>query len=265
MTRPDDTQPGKPQRPRQDGPEGQPPAVHVGGSVGGDFAAGDLNKTLHAGRDIVGRDVVTTTTTTNVGFGIEAVQRLVITIGLLVFVTAACFFAGGAAVGGAAIAALNRSVGSNTQSAAEFEAALAQLQRLPAGTAFSFPFTEEQISSYFRLTLVPERPELGISDGKVRLLDAGDVVVGGRAERLGRMAFAATFEWQTTPGRPLALKAVALQVLPLGNSRLGWIPVPAGLLGNVENSVNALFGNVQLTAVSHDAHTGVWTVRGITR
>ena len=86
------TQPGEPRRPppRADEtqprlrPEPIPPAIQVGGSVGGDVAGRDLNKTTTAGRDVVGGDVVTTT---NVGFSIEAVQRLVITVGVLVFAT----------------------------------------------------------------------------------------------------------------------------------------------------------------------------------
>ena len=67
--------------------------------------SGDVN----VGGDIVGRDKVTqtTTTVTNVGMAPEAVRRLVITVGVMVFVTALCFFSGGLVVGAAALQALS--------------------------------------------------------------------------------------------------------------------------------------------------------------
>ena len=60
-----------------------------------------------SGGDVVGRDKVTqtTTTVTNVGMTPEAVRRLVITVGALVFVTAFCFFSGGLVVGAVALQA----------------------------------------------------------------------------------------------------------------------------------------------------------------
>src|SRR5436190_24380308 len=127
MTAPGDTQPGKPVRreapqvsapPPPAAPAPAPPPLQVSGTVGGDAAGRDINKELNAGRDIVGRDVVTTNATTIVGFSPKAVMQLVVSVGLLVFVTAACFFSGGLVVGGAALVALERPVNSNSEAAA---------------------------------------------------------------------------------------------------------------------------------------------------
>ena len=229
------------------------------------MAGGDLHKTTQAGRDIVGRDVVTNTSNVNVGFGIQAVQRLVLTVGLLVFVTAGCFFSGGVAVGGVAIAALSREVGSNPQASSQFESGLQQLQSLPSGTPFTFSFTEEQISSYFRLEVAPNQAALGISDARVRLLESGGLVIGGRADRLGGAQFAANFQWTTTPGRPLRLTGAALQVLPLGRAAFGWVVVPAFLLRGAETGINDMFNNVTFTDVTTSANGQVWRVSGLAR
>lgn len=196
MTTPNDTQPGRrpsPVTPPADPPppETKPharpelPTVAVSGRVGGDVVAGDYEKNVRAGRDVVGRDVVTTTNTTNVGFSAAAVQRLLITVGALVFVTAACFFSGGVFVGGAALAALDRPVASDDPAAAaEFADLLQTLQALPPGASVQFTFTEQQLSAYFRQVVAPTLP-LDISEAKVRLLESGALVMGGRAGALG--------------------------------------------------------------------------------
>jgi hypothetical protein len=242
----------------------QPPPVQIGGNVGGDVAGRDLNKELNAGRDIVGRDAVTNTNTTNVGFTATAVQRLLLTVGALVFVTAACFFSGGA-VAGAGIVALARPLNSNNPAAADrFAADLAALQGLPAGTRFEFTFSEEEISSYFRLRVAPNLPG-NITDGKLRLLDSGQLVAGGRAGSLGGLPFAATFNWQDTPGRPLRLTGAAVQILPAGNSIFGWVLVPTAALGSVEDTINNMFGNVQITGTRRSADGQEWTVTGVAR
>jgi hypothetical protein len=271
MTAPGDTQPGKSVRRPADPaptppptPAPAPPPLQVSGTVGGDVAGRDVNKELNAGRDIVGRDVVTTTTTTNVGFSPAAVQRLVISVGVLVFVTAACFFSGGVVVGGAALVALDRPVNSNSEAAARrFAEKLQALQALPAGQAFKFTFTEEEISSYFRLIIAPTLPG-EISNGKVRLLDNGELVVGGQAGFLRDANFAATFAWQDVPGAPLRLKGAAVRLLP-GESAFGWVAVPGVVLQPVTGQINSLFGGVQFTSVV-DGHLGpqpAWQVEGV--
>jgi hypothetical protein len=237
--------------------------VQVGGSVGGDVVSGDVHRVTTAGRDVVGRDVVTTTTTTttNIGFSAAAVQRLLITVAALVFVTAACFFSGGVFVGGAALAALNTSVNSDDPvAAAQFAESLKQLQNLPAGQAFSFTFTEQQISAYFRQVVAPAN---GIADGKIRMLDDGRLVVGGQAEALGGRPFAATFAWQDVPGAPLRLTSAAIQVLRLGRSSFGWVAVPTVVLQPLASRVNALFGDVRITGVNAVPQREAWNVTGV--
>lgn len=268
MSDPNDTQPGSrppPQPPPQETQpnprQAVPPAVQVGGSVGGDVVTGDVHRTNTAGRDIVGRDVVTTTNTTNVGFSAAAVQRLLITVGMLVFVTAACFFSGGVFVGGAALAALNTDVASDDPvAAAEFAEILQAVESLPPGTPFSFTFTEQQISAYFRQVVAPQ---IGVSDGKVRLLPDGRLVVGGQINNLGRLPFAATFTWQDRRGEPLRLVSAAVQVLRLGRSSFGWVAVPTALLRDTAGRVNELFGNVQLVDVDPVPGREAWLVEGV--
>lgn len=236
----------------------QPGGVNVEG--GGDVTVGG---------DVAGRDVVkTTTTTTVVGFSSKDVQRLVLTVGVIVFITAGVFFSGGLAVGFVALRELNRTVTSDNPPAADrFESALAQLRALPPGQPFTLQFTEEEISSYFRLRLASQ---IGVADGRVRLLDeSSQLVVGGQASDLGGLPFAATFELQDTPGAPLRLTSAAIQVLQLKdkdnkNLPFGWVFVPTPLLQPLANNLNNLFSNVQLTGVAAPAlHT--WTVSGVAR
>jgi hypothetical protein len=236
-----------------------PPAVQVGGDVGGDVVSGDVHRTNTAGRDIVGRDVVTTTT--NVGFSAAAVQRLLLTVGAMIFVTAACFFSGGIFVGGAALAALNTTVNSDEpEAAAQFAEILQAVESLPPGTPFSFTFTEQQISAYFRQVLAPR---IGVSDGKVRLLPDGRLVVGGRADNLRGLPFAATYAWQNVRGAPLRLESAAVQVLRVGQTSFGWVAVPPALLGSTAGRVNELFGDVQLVDVDPLPGREAWTVEGV--
>jgi hypothetical protein len=222
----------------------------------------DVN--IEAGEDVtigtfVGRDAVTNTTT-NVGFSYKQVQRLLITVGLLVFVTAGCFFSGGLAVGFGVFTALNKPVNSeDTAAAARFESFLAELQALPPGQPFIFNFTEKEISSYFRQTL---GPQLGIRNGKVRFLDTGSLVVSGQSAQVNNLTFAATFELQNVTGAPLKLKAAALQIFDAGP--LGWVAIPTSLLQPIADNLNATFGNVQLSEVEATAPQPdpAWSVSG---
>ena len=229
--------------------------------MGGDVAGRDLHKSATAGRDIVGRDVVTNTTTsnatTNVGFGIEAVLRLVVAVGMLVFVTALCFFSSGAVLGGAAIVAISRPVTSdNPDAAARFAETLNTLRNLPPGTPATVSFTEEEISSYFRQVVAPQ---IGMKDGRVRLLDSGQIVIDGRADQLRGVEVAATFDWQATVGQPFKLRYALVHVLPTGKARFGWVLVPAPLVRGLETSINSLFGNIRVSEVVANPD-GSWTV-----
>ena len=217
------------------------------------------------GGDVAGRDVVKTTTT-NIGFGPKEVQRLVLTVGALVFVTALVFFSGGVAVGFLALNALNRPVNSdNPPAAARFESHINELRALPPGQPFVFGFTEEEISSYFRLNVAPQ---VGVANGKVRLLDEpGQLVVGGEATQFGILPFAATFEVQDTPGAPLKITALAVQILRLNNSPFGWVFLPPALFQSGADRMNRLFANVQLTSleVTAAAPAPAWAVEGVAK
>jgi hypothetical protein len=217
---------------------------------------------VSVGGDLAGRDIVRTSTT-NVGFSVAAVQRLVITVGALVFVTAACFFIGGIVVGGAVIAALNRSVNVSAEAADSMQAKLNALQALPAGAAFQQTFTEEELNSYWQLTA---GPQVGMTPGtgKVRLLDDNKLLVAGRGGAWGNLMLAAVFAPQLNhPGQPFRLDSAAVRVLPLGATSFGWLPLPAAALQPLAENVNRLFSpTLEFTAVTGSAPAGL-TVDGV--
>src|SRR5512135_2938831 len=109
------------------------------------------------GGDVVGRDKVTqtTTTVTNVGMAPEAVRRLVLSVGLLVFVTALCFFSGGIAVGAVALQALGHPVDSSVANAVSFKAKMDDVNSKEPGEPVVWGFTESELSAYFRHELGP--------------------------------------------------------------------------------------------------------------
>ena len=235
-------QPPSPQEPAEGG-------VQIGGqqvSVGGDVAGHDIVRTTH------------------VGFSPEAVQKMVITVGVLVFITAACFFSGGVVVGSAAIVALDRKVGSSIVAANRMQAKLEAVQSLPAGQRFRLTFTEDEISSYVRFIA---GPQIGLTDGKVRLLDATTLVVGGRVSSLGNLPVAATFELQDITSEPLRLKAAAIQLVQLRNTTFGWVSVPTAVLEPFAQQLNQFIGGTyQLTGatISPD-DPSARTVTGVAR
>ena len=274
MTTPQDTQPHRrpPVQPPAEtpAPSTQPherpvvPPVELSGRVGGDVVVGDYEKNIRVERDYVGRDVVNTTNTTNVGFSAAAVQRLLITVGIMVFLTAACFFSGGLILGGATFAALDREVDSDDALAAvQFAELLQTISSLPPGVSVTLNFTEQQLSAYFRQYVAPTLP-LDITEAKLRLLDDGDLVVGGRAGTLGGAQFAATFEWQDEPGAPLRLDAAAVEVLPLDNNAFGWVAVPTFLLEPLTGGINDLFGGIRVTELEPETGSpDQWNVTAI--
>ena len=134
----------------------------------------------NVGGDVVGRDKVTrTTTVTNVGMTPEAVRRLVISVGVLVFVTAFCFFSGGIVAGAVALQALGRPVDSSLENAQRFQEKLAQVNDAEAGQVVVWGFTEGELSAYFRHEL---GPRIGIASetGRARFLPSDEVEFYGR-------------------------------------------------------------------------------------
>jgi hypothetical protein len=244
------------------------PAARSGGvdvrggqtEVGRDLAGRDIQT---AGHDIVGRDVVTVTQT---GFSELAVQRLVITVGVLVFVTAAFFFAGGIIVGGV-FANLNKPVGSSQQAARDMQDKLDTLSRLRPGQRFIASFSEDEISSYIRFIA---GPQLGLNNAKARLLSGpGRIVLEGNYAGLSN-AHVIVIIRLALNDQPTQVESAAVQVLPTGNSTFGWVFIPPPLVQPLASQIDArVFSQARLNAVQVTTPTGpetqpaVLTVAGV--
>jgi hypothetical protein len=234
---------------------------------------GDLNINsggdVNVGGDVAGRDVVkntTTTTVTNVGFSEKAVQRLLLMVGAMVFVTAACFFTGGLAIGFAAFPALSKQVGSSQPAAQSFQQKLAEVQALPAGQPAQINFTEDEISSYVKFII---GPQLGFApeSGRARFVDDTSLVIAGQLTDANNLPVAATFQLSNEPGQPLKLTGAAAQLFDT-NSAFGWVAVPTGMLQPVQDRLNSLLSNVQLvsaTAIKDDPQNPTWQLNVLTR
>ncbi len=224
---------------------------------------------VNVGGDVAGRDVVKTTTTIT-GFSEQAVQRLLLIVGALVFVTAACFFSGGLAVGFFAFDALNKQVGSSQEAALRFQAGLNQLNALQPGQPFTFAFSEDEISSYVRFIA---GPQLGFApdSGRARLVTdavSGEtrIVIAGQLRDAGNLPVVATLDLQNTPGAPFRIRSAAAQVLNTGTA-FGWVVVPTPIIQPVQDRLNTLLGEVTLTrAVSdNDPVNPTWQISGVVR
>jgi hypothetical protein len=212
------------------------------------------------GGDVAGRDIVKNTT--NVGFSADVVQRLLLIVGGLVFVTAACFFASGLAVGGAIVAVLGRPVAVSQSAALSMQASIDALRNLPAGTPFQQTFTEVELNSYWGLIA---GPQVGLTPGTgaARLLSGNRVVLAGKFAALGNLKVLAVVEPRVnTLGQPFKIDSAAIRVVPLGDTSLGWLPVPTAVLQPVMDGVTKLLGSsVELTAASVSGST--LTVNGV--
>jgi hypothetical protein len=117
---------------------------------------------------------------------------------------------------------------------------LGVIQSLPPGQEVNVTFTEDELSSYFRFVI---GPQMGIEQGKVRLVDEDSLVVAGEFSALGNRNVAATFDIQTTPGEPLELTGAAFQAFGSGQRRLGWVAIPQAFLEPYAEQINAFFGD----------------------
>lgn len=198
---------------------------------------------VHAGRDIVGGDVINVQRT---GFSAREVQRLLLLVGGLVFVTAAVFFVLGATVSVTVLATLNRPLQgeSSNENAASMQFKLDQLNALSPGDGFRASFTEEEVSSYFRFVI---GRSLGITEGKVRFMDEpGQMAIGGKLSRFGGLEFAAQLNL-TRGGPPMVITAAWVKLLPTQNTTFGWVPVTP-FAKDLETQLNAfLFNRVRFT------------------
>jgi hypothetical protein len=207
---------------------------------------------VRAGRDIIGGDVRVAgdsitggTVTVQRGYSADQVQRLVLTVGGLVFATAVVFFIFGAITVSALLGAINRPVNSSIVAAEQMQAKIDALNSLQSGQTFRVVFTEDELSSYFRFIL---GPDIGVTDGKARLLDeTGEIAISGNAQIYGGLPFIAQLS-VTTTDVPFNLESAYIKVLPTPEwANFGWIPVTP-LARNLSEQVNSLlFGQVQFT------------------
>jgi hypothetical protein len=188
------------------------------------------------GGDVVGRDKVvqTTTTVTNVGMTPEAVRRLVLSVGVLVFVTAFCFFSGGIVVGFAALQAFERELPSTREAAEDFQAGLSQVQSLPPGQLFRWSYTENELSSYIRFIL---GPQIGFA-GRARFLSSDEVAFQGPWVGMGGRPVMVVTRMETDSPQLYYATSAAVQILPLENSHFGWVALPTGMVQPLVDALN---------------------------
>ncbi len=195
---------------------------------------GDAN----VGGDVVGRDKIqTTTTVTNVGMTPEAVRRLVLSVGALVFVTAFCFFSGGIVVGFAALQAFARPLPSTMAAAQDFQAGLNQVQALAPGQPFQWHYTETDLSSYMHFIL---GPQIGF-DARARFLSSDEVAFQGNWSGMLGLPVTVVTRMETNSPQLYHTVSAAVQILPLPNSNFGWVALPASA---VQPLVDAISQNI---------------------
>jgi len=226
---------------------------------------------VQIGGDVAGRDVVKVTQT---GLAASAVQRLVVTIGALVLavgfcflVTAACFFSGGVVLSAAVFTALNRPVETSPEAAQRMEQRLRDLNALSSGQTFSTKTTEIESSSYLRYIL---GPQIGVSEPKVRYIQAGQIVVSGRWTNLGNLPFVAAFRLGTGAS-PMEFEWMAVQVMQIPNSNFGWTAVPSVLVqAQATQVMGSVLGQLKLETITDVTPAGAsvpreWQVTGAKR
>jgi uncharacterized membrane protein (Fun14 family) len=199
------------------------------------------------------------------GFSEQAVLRLVIAVGVLVFFTAACFFSGGIVIGVGAFTALNKPATVGPPLALSMQNKLVAINALQPGQSFGVSFSEDEFNSYMNL-IAGKR--FGLSNASVRLVgDPGSFVVAGNSSSMGNLPVVATFK-VTTGNTPIQLRSAAVQLLPFGNSPVGWVAVPGPVASSSVGPLNEqLFQNVRLDSVTASGTPGdpAMTIRGVKR
>lgn len=289
---PEATSPTEPQAseatpdPAAEAPTEPSPAVAVGGKAGGDTSIGGdgIGRNVIDGSVVDGSVVDGSTLTTSpktagtltignlrVGLSELAVLRLVIVVGALVFITAACFLSAGLAVGTLAFQAfVDRPLVPTPAQADAFQQRLDALDSVQSGERFTLVFDEAEFNAFVRYML---GPQIGFAPetGEARLInDNGTNMIAVRGEYgpLGNLAIVTTFTLTDAPGAPLQLTGVAARLFGGRDGGPGWVLVPVDWLRTVEVQVNALIGNVQLeqAVVPPGAPDGApWEVSGEAR
>jgi hypothetical protein len=204
--------------------------VKIGGSVVGRDQITSTTTNIAVGDDLIEGNV---TNVTNVGMSPQAVQRLLITVGVLVFATAACFFAGGIFVGANVFTALNREVNSTQAAADSFAQKMDTVAQMQPGDTYQLRFTEQELSSYLRLTL---GPQIGLSNARVRALGNGQFVVYGRYANLGGLPIMLVGNLQASGDQLFTISQSSAQIIPVDGgqpnavSSVGWVPVPNAIV-----------------------------------
>lgn len=250
------------QPPTQPEPPESPPLQNVSGGANVQ-ADGDVN----VGGDVVGRDKITRTTVTNVGMTPDAVRRLVITVGGLVFVTAFCFFAFGAITAAAALSAFAHPLPSNETAATDFQRQLQIIDAASPGQAFQWQFEENDLSSYLRFTL---GPSIGF-DGRARFMSSQQTVFKGPWVGVNNLPVMVVTTIQTNSAELYHTDRAYVQILPLGDN-LGWVPVSANTVQPLIDQINRNIGSgFVATSVRYPPFTaegvpvGSMTIEGVSR
>ena len=232
--------------PRDDDDVSQRPAIHDV-RAGGDVVGGDK---ITAGRDVAGRDIVhiDDRDVIQVGYSSKAVQRLVITVGVLVFVTAACFFSGGILIGARVFSQFDRLpinaqgqlVNSSEASALSMAHKIEEAKAIGAGDQYLLEFSEDELSSYIHFVI---GPELGLVDGRARFVAPGVIAISGQFGALGNLPVLVTFSVQSNASEIVQVEQVAVQVLRIENSSFGWVIVPNVLVAQIAGKVKDILGS----------------------
>jgi hypothetical protein len=229
------------QPPDQPEPAESSPLQNVNG--GANLQAND---DINVGGDVVGRDKVTQTTITNVGMTPEAVRRLVITVGVMVFVTALCFFSGGIVVSAVALQALGRPVDSSLENAAAFQSKLDQVNAAEPGQLVVWGFTESELSAYFRHDL---GPRIGIAPetGRARFLPNGQVEFYGRWSGFFNLPVLVVTNIEQDAATLYHTQSAAVRLFGNESDLLGLMALPAFVVQPLVDAINADIGH-QLVA-----------------
>ena len=240
----------------------------------------EAGEDLSIGGDLAGRDIINTSTTgvgtqnigtVRVGWSEQAVVRLALVVGTLVFVTAACFFSGGLAVGGLVFNAFrDRPLSPMPEQAETFQQRLDAIEGTQSGQGFTLTLNEEELNAFVHYRL-GEQIGFVSETGEARLVDDGGrnlIAVRGDYAPLGGMPVIVTFALTDAPGAPLQLTGASARIFGGRDGGLGWVLVPVDALRAVEVQINALLGDVQLeqAVIAPDAPDGApWEVTGEVR
>ncbi len=204
--------------------------------------------------DVAGRDVIKTETT--VGFSAKAVQRLIITVGAIVFLATALAFILGFFVASRIVADLRRPVASSPELAASLDAKLREAQGAPSGEMRNLEISEAELNSFVNR----EGGDFGLTNAKARFVETGLVAIGGNLDSLGGLEVAATFRLQENASQIVALESAGVRLLPFEGSALGWAALPNFAVADFADRVNQKLGSgYVITGVQAGGESG-WNV-----